>query len=166
MPKPTPKPPPTPPPPAARGGRALTQLGEGAPDAPALVTGDASGFPGGVSREGGGERRGEGEALPAAPPPPPPPPPPKPTTPARLAGWSCEWPESAEEADIFEARVTLSAAVEASGEVSAVEVLDDPGHGLGPAAARCARAARFTPARDAGGAPVGARLRFRVRFTR
>jgi periplasmic protein TonB len=81
--------------------------------------------------------------------------------------WSCPWPPAAETARIDEQTVVIRVVVDTEGAAEAAEVVSDPGHGFGPAAAACARRTRFTPARDRQGAPVRATSPpIRVRFTR
>lgn len=81
--------------------------------------------------------------------------------------WSCPWPAEAETERIDEQTVVIRVVVDVQGTAVSVEVVTDPGHGFGPAAATCAHQTRFTPARDASGAPVPARSPpIRVRFTR
>ena len=63
-----------------------------------------------------------------------------------------------------EGEVKLRLLVDETGRVRSVTVLRDPGHGLGPAAARIARRYfRFRPAR-LGGEPVATEIPFTVLF--
>jgi protein TonB len=81
--------------------------------------------------------------------------------------WSCPWPSDAETAQIDEQTVTIRVVVEPDGSVASTEIISDPGHGFGPAAATCAVQTHFTPAHDRKGAPVRAKSPpIRVRFTR
>jgi protein TonB len=81
--------------------------------------------------------------------------------------WSCPWPPEAETERIDEQTVVIRVVVDAEGTAVSVEVISDPGHGFGPAAATCARQTRFTAAHDPSGAPIPARSPpIRVRFTR
>lgn len=87
----------------------------------------------------------------------------------RLGGneWQCDWPAAAVAEDIYEQFVVLRVVARADGNVERVTIVEDPGHGFGAAAMGCARRTRFTPARDALGAPVRATSPpIRVRFTR
>ena len=57
--------------------------------------------------------------------------------------------------------------VQLDGRVRAATLLNDPGHGFGPAAIACALRTRFEPARDREGKPIAALSPpVRVRFTR
>jgi len=81
--------------------------------------------------------------------------------------WRCPWPPQANALHIDEQTVVLRVDVDARGRVQDAALLRDPGNGFGTAALRCARDARFTPARDAQGRPIPARSPpIRVRFTR
>ena len=158
-----------PPPQPAQAGGALTAQGEAGPGEAALITGDGARFAGGVSAREGGDEVGQkgAQAQPPSSPPPPPKAKRRPPRPARLVSWRCAWPSSAQQADVFEASVTLQALINERGEALGVKVLSDPGFGLGKAATRCAREARFEPARDNRGRPVRAvSPPIRVRFTR
>jgi len=81
--------------------------------------------------------------------------------------WDCDWPAQADALGIHEQAVLLRVDLDARGRANGVTILDDPGHGFGTAARRCARQARYEPARDQSGRPVASRLGpIRVRFTR
>lgn len=81
--------------------------------------------------------------------------------------WSCPWPREAEAEQIDRQAVVIRVIVSADGEVDAVKVLSDPGHGFGAAAAACAVRTRFAPARDPEGRPIrAASPPIRVTFTR
>jgi protein TonB len=81
--------------------------------------------------------------------------------------WSCGWPREADTAQIDEQTVIIRVVVDTGGAVVSVEVVSDPGHGFGAAAADCALQTRFTPARDRAGDLVRAKSPpIRVRFTR
>lgn len=87
------------------------------------------------------------------------------TLPAR--NWDCSWPSEADNLGIDEQVVVIRATVTADGRPTSVSVLADPGHGFGEAALRCAREARFLPARDRKGVKHAATSPpVRVRFTR
>jgi protein TonB len=74
-----------------------------------------------------------------------------------------EYPAEAARAGV-EGEVKLRLLVDETGRVRSVTVLRDPGHGLGPAAARIARRYfRFRPAR-LGGEPVATEIPFTVLF--
>jgi protein TonB len=86
-----------------------------------------------------------------------------------LAGglaWACPFPTEADAAGIDDAVVGIRVDVDSSGEVRSVSVPNDPGHGFGRAAQRCAMAKRWTPALDRDGSPVGGNVDLRVRFVR
>jgi periplasmic protein TonB len=81
--------------------------------------------------------------------------------------WSCAWPPEADTAQIDEQTVVIRVVVDAEGNAESAEVVSDPGHGFGRAAAACAMRTHFTPARDGAGEPVRARSPLiKVRFTR
>lgn len=63
-----------------------------------------------------------------------------------------------------EGRVVLRLTIDASGSLTAVEVLEDPGHGFAAAAVEAVRKSRFLPARH-DGRPVTARAILPVRFS-
>ena len=72
------------------------------------------------------------------------------------------YPEEARRARI-EGAVLVKLTVDGSGQVVRVRVIDDPGHGFGPAAARLARLYRFRPAR-VDGRPVATEIQFTIHF--
>ena len=138
--------------------------------ADAVVTGKATAYAGGVTASSGtshgpvsgnsaGPAAGAATAAPAL----------GRSRPVSLAGesWSCPWPTEADAEQIDEQTVILRVVVSAAGEPRAATVVIDPGHGFGAAARACAMRTHFTPALDAGGAPVAATSPpIRVRFTR
>jgi protein TonB len=74
-----------------------------------------------------------------------------------------EYPEAALRLGV-EGLVVLVLTVDASGAISEGRVVEEPGHGLGPAAlASVRRHCRFEPARK-GGEPVTTSFRYKVRF--
>ena len=88
--------------------------------------------------------------------------------PVRLAAkdWSCPWPQEADALGIDRQLVVLRAVVGADGRALSVDLLADPGHGVGEAALGCALRGRFLPARDgAGRAYAATSPPIRVRFT-
>lgn len=94
---------------------------------------------------------------------------PKITKPVQLGpqGFDCPWPARAVSQDIFQGVVTLRVLVDARGRVERVRVQEDPGHGLGDAAATCAKQTRFSPAEDDRAQAVRAwSPPIRVRFVR
>ena len=67
--------------------------------------------------------------------------------------------------DGFEGDVVLRLLIDADGSVAKVEIVSDPGEGLGPAAARMVKAEyRFAPA-SVNGTPVATTVPFTVHFT-
>lgn len=78
----------------------------------------------------------------------------------------CGFPRRATFAGVKQASVTLHLTVGSNGKVSAVRVLDDPGHGFGEHAARCARKKPWNPALDRMGKPTRWSQKLRVRFVR
>jgi len=87
---------------------------------------------------------------------------------ASIGHWSCsDFPEEADSAGIDEAYVMIQVDVNASGTVTAVRVLQDPGSGFGAQARRCAMRQHFQPALDREGNPMpGSTKPFRVHFSR
>jgi TonB family protein len=65
----------------------------------------------------------------------------------------------------IEASVLLELDVDATGTVVAARAVEPAGQGFDEAAEQAARSFRFTPARDADGAPAAARIQYRYRFT-
>lgn len=181
-PTPTPTPPAAPPAPRTRlkVGNPPAQAGKivaASPDALDLtgevfVEGKGDAYAGGATSPGGtGQRPGSQVGAPPAQPPPVKPPPPKQPSRAapvslRSGQWNCPWPDAAADLPIDEQTATIRVTVRADGSVEASEIVEDPGDGFAPAALRCARATRFTPATDAEGRPIRAvsppiRVRFR-----
>ncbi len=158
-----------PPPAAAQAGAALTALEEEVVDfGDTLVAGEGQSYAGGVTEKGGtsttsvrdanaragGVEGGTGTDLSRAP---------------QLAGaakWDCPFPPEADDAGLDEARVGLRVSVSADGTVTGAQVTDDPGHGFGREARRCALRKRWQPAQDRAGRPVDADAVVRVLFER
>jgi periplasmic protein TonB len=85
----------------------------------------------------------------------------------RDADWDCRWPRAADALDIDRESATVRVMLDARGRVQSVQIVHDPGHGFGAAAAECARRARFTAARDPQGRRIASRTPpIRVQFTR
>ncbi len=84
------------------------------------------------------------------------------------AAWTCSWPAEADARQIDQETVVLRVSVRADGRVDGVQVVQDPGFGFGRQARECALVSRaFTPALDAGGAPIAAMSPpLRVHFSR
>lgn len=72
--------------------------------------------------------------------------------------WGCKLPTDAEKAGVGDAMLT----VDAHGGVVNVQVLTDPGYGVGQAARECAKRAAFVPAKDAQGRALEDTVRVRV----
>jgi periplasmic protein TonB len=80
--------------------------------------------------------------------------------------WNCQFPAEADDAAIDFAVVTLRISVDPDGQVSEISLIQDPGHGFGPAARKCASQRAYLPALNAGGHPTRASITVRVRFVR
>jgi biopolymer transport protein ExbD len=76
--------------------------------------------------------------------------------------WKCEIKEHIANLDKLSALVAIH--VGPDGVVQTVEVLDDPGQGLGEAAKSCAFNQRFRPAVDMSGKPTAGLLKLKVTF--
>lgn len=171
--------PPPPPPAAAAAAPVLTQKED--PNEPvdftnSIVTGTGNTFAGGVTQQGGtstvavdnmnaranGVVGGTGAPTPT--------PGPDLSRPAKRRGgldMDCSWPSSAEASDLDEAFVELRVSVRADGAVSNVDILKDPGFGLGAQAKRCALREAWDPALDREGKAMnGFSKVLRVRFER
>ncbi len=89
--------------------------------------------------------------------------------PPQLAGggtWSCPFPPEADLDDVNQAVVTLQVSVAVNGAVSSADVRNDPGHGFGRAARRCALTKRWDPGLNTLGQPTAATAVVKVRFQR
>jgi periplasmic protein TonB len=82
------------------------------------------------------------------------------------ASWDCPFPHEADDEGIHQAVATIEVRVVATGKVSAVSVLVDPGNGFGRAAKRCALNKDWSPGTNAEGLPVESTTTVRVRFER
>ncbi|HEX7478969.1 MAG TPA: hypothetical protein VF331_14280 [Polyangiales bacterium] len=80
--------------------------------------------------------------------------------------WHCPFPPEADADRIDEALATIRVAVDKAGRLTRVDVLQDPAHGFGGAARRCALDKSWRAARDRDGMPVAASVTVRVRFVR
>lgn len=125
-------------------------------DGPSIRSGAVGGVPGGVP----GGVAGTGAV---SPPSPSLPPPPKPTL--VQSSLRCTFPKDVDP-DVDSGRVVLRVQVDASGAVTKVLVLADPGHGFGRAARDCVANARFVAARDEQAQPVASETTLTVRFQR
>lgn len=127
-----------------------------------FVQGKGDAYAGGATSPGGTGQRPVAQvgAPPAQPAPAKPPPPARPSRAApvslRSEQWNCPWPDAAADLPLDEQTATIRVTVRADGSVEASEIVADPGDGFAPAALRCARATRFTPATDADGRPIRA----------
>jgi protein TonB len=82
--------------------------------------------------------------------------------------WSdCPFPAEADADQIDQAFVTLQVKVRADGSADAATVVQDPGHGFGREARKCAMRKRYATALDVDGTAIAGQTRpFRVRFQR
>ncbi|HEU4536629.1 MAG TPA: hypothetical protein VFS00_21035 [Polyangiaceae bacterium] len=160
-----PKPPelaPPPPPAAAEASKTLTIDDKDAPpDADAMVQGLGDQYVGGVTTSDGTARRAvtDGRARGGGPPPPPPPPPAVDRSAKAslfLTAWNCDhlFPRAASNAGVRHASVHLIVRVGPHGEPLGVRNLDDPGHGFGEAARKCAFQQQYRSARNRAGQPI------------
>ncbi|MCL2777423.1 MAG: energy transducer TonB [Polyangiaceae bacterium] len=169
-----------PPPAAAQAGKILTQ--EPPKDEPVdltgntFVTGSGATFAGGTTQAGGTSKTAVygtaavATGVPGG----------KGTAPApandrsRAAGllggasWNdCPFPSEADADQIDDAYVTVQVTVKSDGSADAVTVLQDPGHGFGREAKKCAMRKRYTTALDTSGNTIaGTTKAFRVHFAR
>ena len=72
--------------------------------------------------------------------------------------------ELARKAREFEGDVVLRLLIDADGSIAKVEIVSDPGQGLGPAAAQAVRELRFSPAK-VNGVAVATTVPFTIHFT-
>ncbi len=183
-PKEAPKDEPPPPPAAAQAGAVMTQ--EPAKDEPldltgnTFVTGSGSTFAGGTTQAGGtstkavynpaaaatGVAGGTGTAPSTAP-----------VAPkvdksrtAKIANLSnlerCPFPAEADADQIDEATVGIEVKVTAEGRAETVTITQDPGHGFGREAKKCALREKYDSALNADGIAIPGTYRVRFRFTR
>lgn len=90
---------------------------------------------------------------------------------ASLSGstdWSdCPFPAEADAEQIDQSFVTIQVKVRPDGSAESVTVVQDPGHGFGREARKCAMRKKYGNALDADGNPIGGQTKpFRVRFQR
>lgn len=89
---------------------------------------------------------------------------------AALSGstdWDCPFPAEADAEQIDQAYVLIQVKVRADGTAEEVTVRQDPGHGFGREARKCAMRKRYNAALDVDGNPVaGLTKQIRVRFSR
>jgi periplasmic protein TonB len=169
------------PPAPAQAARALTQ--RQIPGEPVDLTGDtlvagsASAYAGGITASSGSDPNAAGRfaqsgSAPAQDAPPSARPPTadgvdRSRRAAILGGarWNCPFPPEADSDQIDHAVVTLHVDVDPSGAVRAMAV-DDPGHGFGREARRCAMSTAWRPALDQEGVPTESKATIHVRFDR
>jgi hypothetical protein len=84
--------------------------------------------------------------------------------PAKESLSACYMTAAALNAGVSTATARILVDIRPDGKADAVTVLEDPGFGLGKAAAQCAKEKRFEPARDAKGKTIRGQLAIRVRF--
>jgi protein TonB len=162
LPKPPELEPPPPPPAAAQAGKTLTIDDKDAPpDADAMVQGLGDQYVGGVTTTDGSSKRAvtDGRARGAGPPPAPPRPPEVDRSAKAslfLTAWNCDhlFPRAAANAGVRHASVHLIVRVGSHGEALGVRNLDDPGHGFGEAARKCAFQQQYRSARNRIGQPI------------
>lgn len=78
---------------------------------------------------------------------------------------ACPFPAEAEAEQISESHVIVEVKVAANGSVQSVVVPQDPGHGFGRQARKCAQTATYDPALDVNGKPMEGTARIRFHFT-
>ena len=182
-PKDAPKDEPPPPPAAAQAGAVITQ--EPAKDEPVdltgntFVTGSGSTFAGGTTQAGGTSTTavynaaavatgvvggtGKGPSPAAAP---------KVdrSRTAKIANLGnlsrCPFPAEADSDQIDEATVSMEVKVSVEGRAEAVTITQDPGHGFGREAKKCALREKYDAAWNAEGQPIPGTYRVRFNFTR
>ena len=79
---------------------------------------------------------------------------------------SCPFPPQADRQAIDEAAALVRVSIDATGKVTGVRILNDPGFGFGRAALDCAKKMTFDPALDDDAKPVDFSMPIRVRFRR
>jgi periplasmic protein TonB len=81
--------------------------------------------------------------------------------------WNCPWPGEADAEQIDQAFVMIQVKVKPDGSPENVSILQDPGHGFGREARKCAMGKKYNGALDADGNAIGGMTKpFRVRFER
>jgi protein TonB len=80
--------------------------------------------------------------------------------------WNCPFPLEADIDRINNAIATIRVAVDAADKITRVDVLQDPAHGFGEAARRCAKGKSWRAARNREGMPTAGSVTVRVRFVR
>jgi protein TonB len=82
------------------------------------------------------------------------------------SNWNCPFPLEADVDRISNAIATIRVAVDAADKITRVDVLQDPAHGFGEAARRCAMGKSWRSARNLEGIPVVGSVTVRVHFIR
>jgi protein TonB len=82
------------------------------------------------------------------------------------SNWNCPFPLEADVDRISHAIATIRVDVDAGDKVTRVDVLQDPAHGFGEAARRCAMGKSWRAAQNRDGIPVAGSITVRVRFIR
>lgn len=85
---------------------------------------------------------------------------------ADSARWDCPFPSEAESEGIENAKAVLRVEIDALGQPKKVEVTQDPGHGFGREARRCAMRRRWMSRLDRSGAPAADAVTVVVSFER
>lgn len=85
---------------------------------------------------------------------------------ADSARWDCPFPSEAESEGIEAAKAVLRVELDAHGQPMKIIVTDDPGHGFGREARRCAMRRRWTSRLDHSGAPAADAVTVVVSFER
>jgi periplasmic protein TonB len=80
--------------------------------------------------------------------------------------WDCPFPDQADDEGMDSAVVGLKVRVAADGSVEQVDISQDPGHGFGRQARRCALRKRWEAGRDRAGNPIAATRLLNVSFGR
>lgn len=78
----------------------------------------------------------------------------------------CPFPNEADAEQIDEATVTVQVNVAVDGRAESVKVTQDPGHGFGREAKRCALREKYSPALNVDGNPIAGIAPIRFRFSR
>ena len=85
---------------------------------------------------------------------------------ADSARWDCPFPAEAESEGIESAKAVLRVEIDPLGQPNKVVVTDDPGHGFGREARRCAMRRRWLSRLDRSGAPAPDAVTVVVSFER
>ncbi|HKP58971.1 MAG TPA: energy transducer TonB [Polyangiales bacterium] len=80
--------------------------------------------------------------------------------------WACPFPDEADDGGLDTAVVGLKVRVAADGTLEGVEISQDPGHGFGREARRCALRKRWQAGRDRAGNPIAGTRLLNIRFQR